>query len=44
MSSSSPPGPASSSADKPLGCDTCGGIAFKTTEALAEHNRQQHGM
>lgn len=41
---SNPPGPASSSADKSLRCEQCGGMKFGTSEELADHNRKEHGM
>jgi hypothetical protein len=44
MSSGSPPGPDSTSTSKSLICEQCGGMAFTTTEELAEHNRKEHGM
>jgi hypothetical protein len=44
MSSTAPPGPGSSSADKSLKCEVCNGMTFNTAEELAEHNRREHGM
>jgi hypothetical protein len=43
MSSSAPPGPDSTSTSRSLRCEQCG-ITFSTTEGLAQHNRQEHGM
>jgi hypothetical protein len=40
---STPPGPASSSADKSLRCEQCGGMEFGTSEELADHNRKELG-
>jgi hypothetical protein len=42
MSSSTPPGPDSTSTSRPLRCEPCG-ITFSTTEELAQHNRKEHG-
>jgi hypothetical protein len=38
-----PPRPASSSADKSLRCEQCGGMEFGTSEELADHNRKELG-
>ena len=43
-SSESPPGPDSTSTSRSLKCEQCGGMAFNTTEELAEHNRKEHEM
>jgi hypothetical protein len=43
-SSESPAGPDSTSTGRSLKCEQCGGIAFNTTQELAEHNRKEHGM
>jgi hypothetical protein len=43
-SSSTPPGPDSTSTSRPLKCEQCGGMTFDTTKELAEHNRKEHGM
>jgi hypothetical protein len=40
---SNPPGPASCLADKPLKCEQCE-TSFETSEELAQHNREEHGM
>jgi hypothetical protein len=40
---STPPGPSSSSADKPLKCEQYE-MSFETSEELAEHNRKEHRM
>jgi hypothetical protein len=41
---SSPPGPDDSNTGRSLRCEQCGGMAFSTTQELAEHNRKEHGM
>jgi hypothetical protein len=43
-SAGSPPGPDSTSTSRSLKCEQCDGMAFNTTEKLAEHNRKEHGM
>lgn len=40
---SNPPGPASCLADKPLKCKQYE-MSFETSEELAQHNREEHGM
>jgi hypothetical protein len=43
-STTTPPGPSSSSADKSLKCDIYNGMAFGNAQELAEDNRKEHNI